>query len=658
MQYGRKLSFVKTPNYAKAIDVYLAFFSVLIFSIIFLNIPRHAAVDPDYYYTLAAFANHATPEITKKDELYLEEIAGTFWQQPPYIADVEGLNGRRFGIHFWLWSLICLPAFKILPLFHIHPFRAHEITLALYLILTLYYASRYLRINARKRFWFVFFASFNPILWYLWIMGAEGFLYCSLLLCVVLLQQKKYNVAVYVASVASLQNSAIAPLALGYFILSVAKSKKISVAQVLCNLLYIAPIIISPLFYMYYFGRPTLFSGLKLTDINFNMFMTQFFDLGQGLIIYLPFITLTYLIILFLHICKMWPFAATPNASRIKYFGYKLFSAQSAILFSPVILTLSTSIMYNWCCGHVGLMRYGAYLLPFLVYTYATLGGAHCHKIRTASNFISLLLLILWFGFNTQNFQFNWTHYKNGQNPVAYTALKYIPKFFFTWNHEMFIDRVLWDGASDAQRPLTINYPYFPVVYADPDYGPRKILSSKKALLDFTNNFDISVDLEKSINDQITMKSANEVFYLNLPSFKAMGDVQMRALASGDMRCEIELHGFPEKMTTLQQLDFHLKVINASSKTFWAIPGNIPKDRSLFLGYGIRPVNSEVFISHHTQDLRENIPPNASVFFHIWQLSAPSTPGEYHLIASMGQRDVGDFRINGSNYLVHKFIVE
>ena len=114
---------------------YLVLFFALYIFCIFFTTPKFASIDPDYHFAMISISNHGSPDVTSMDVLALRsllqdnlgaECANEIL--PPY-CHFQSPSGKYYGFHFWLWPLLCVPAFKFLPLLGISPFRAHEITL-------------------------------------------------------------------------------------------------------------------------------------------------------------------------------------------------------------------------------------------------------------------------------------------------------------------------------------------------------------------------------------------------------------------------------------------------------------------------------------------------------------------------------------------------
>jgi hypothetical protein len=183
-----------------------------------------------------------------------------------------------------------------------------------------------------------------------------------------MLATQRYNYALATACLAfgSLQFTSLMPVA-GCYALYAMIRERFTVTGIAKALLAFAPALIQPIFYLSTFGTWSLMgeviAKVDYSSINFRLLLTELFDLNQGLILFVPILLIVYIYKLFYLLYKVM---LERNIKSL------LMPSQNTneliILLTPIALSLCTSVMRGWNCGHIALMRYALHFIPFFVY--------------------------------------------------------------------------------------------------------------------------------------------------------------------------------------------------------------------------------------------------------------------------------------------------
>jgi hypothetical protein len=551
------------------------------------------------------------------------------------------INDRYYGHHFWLWSLLCTPAFKILRVAGLNPLRAHELTFFALFSLALFMAYRHVRLKDGNKTFFLVFVTITPMLWMTKIMGSEALLYSCMLIAVTFISNKRYDLAAIAISVASTQNAGYMPLAFWISMIYLINSK-ISASTIIKLLLCLSPLLISPLFYTSvagtwnpiakYLVSPSIF------NVNLWMFLLLLLDSTQGLIIYMPLLTLAYVIILFHHIFIILKNMLTRN------FG-SIFTVENITSTLPLAICLVISIMINWNCGRLAVNRYALPLIPFMAYSICSLKPKLLQKIFYGN----LVVVLLWFAFSSTGLV-NYT-WRGGKDVgpldfglISKIVLKHTPALYIAFSDESFIEPTLKRDFMPSPF-ISQNSDLLPVVYHDEEFGARKILANSKSIGELTEyfNFEKSETL-RAIQKQ--MRPDDKPFYVNLPAFRPAGMISLKNFTSDDLRHSVTIDNFPSQIALEQKFSFGLTVYNnTSDKTFPRVPLNLPQQNALGILWSVEKIdNAEEYdtISRFIP-LKNSIQPSTSDNYDV-EFDLPHIiPGKYRLIAGLSQHGSGDF---------------
>jgi hypothetical protein len=568
------------------------FISILIFITVKQNLVVHS-IDPDYHYTIVAFANHFSPDIRGEDRAEIEKYI-------PLIKDNYALAknqvGEYYGIHFWFWPLLCTPAFIILNCIRdgLGIAIAHQVTIIFYLALTLFAVCRYYRGDDLRRLLFTVLLSISPILFYISITnGSEAYVFCCLTLSILATQRYNYALATMCLAFGSLQFTSLMPIAGCYALYSMVK-ERFTASSIGKALLAFAPALLQPIFYLYTFGTWSLIGKIIIkidySTINFRLLLTELFDFNQGLILFVPLLLITYLYIL-LYLM----YSILKERSITTLFQQSKNAASLIILLTPIALALCTSIMRGWNCGHIALMRYALHFIPFFIYALLTI------RNRIKLIFISAITILIILSFYYNNFNgLYFMSYRNNKNfiqikhlnsylhPIYLRMMRYIPSAVPVFTYEMFVYNIEYVAIISSPDFWYPDYkiPYYPYVYYDVEYGIRTMLTTGKALESFLQACAFSdTSAQKYLRDRI--KDSDDIYYIDFPWFTKSGKVTLKPHPALDVVARsLKITGLegaifkPGTKVTLKAV-----VKNGTTMPILRVPSSMPEDNAYFLDF-------------------------------------------------------------------------
>jgi hypothetical protein len=326
-------------------------------------------------YTAASFAffQHGTPEIKKSDirkiieyhdkinvaylKSALEEIklVDDISESVPYS---RGKDGKFYSFHFWLYSLVNVPALAFVMLLHLPMTYSFFLTnlVLVWLATGAIIASRN---TLSQKLLLIVFYLFGTAFYYVQWQHPEVFTASLLLIALLLLEERRYLYSAFLAALCAQQNPPIGFLALIAFIFDFwihRKSlggKKVWLLFLLKWASVVPVLFLAPLFYFWKFGSPNLISSMGWSDgklISIRRILELFFDPNQGMVLAIPTAFLLIFILLLSAVLR-W------RENKIFLWRPVAFLAL-ALLFA--IPSTATVMMNSDCCIF---MRYASWIL-------------------------------------------------------------------------------------------------------------------------------------------------------------------------------------------------------------------------------------------------------------------------------------------------------
>jgi hypothetical protein len=313
--------------------------------------PRALGDAGEYMLMAESLYNHGSADLRDEDLRSLLDpestprIDGPLGQaQRSYIANG---NGQAYGIHFWAYPLLCLPAKALLRALHGNELKAFQLTNAALFLLTVVVLQR--RGGATGRLLAAFLLLSPAAAFVLW-PHPEVFS-CSLVaISLVFWREGRATAATFAAALASLQAAPLVVLA-ALFWWQARSSRALGVralAPTLGLLLAAWPFI----FYLLHYGLPTLLplvGAVDLAQASLGRVGEIFFDLNLGMLPYLA-LALFGALVAPLVLLAMRP-PVRPNL--------EFWAALGA-------MALLCSVAVNWNHGTAGPSRYAIWMLPLV----------------------------------------------------------------------------------------------------------------------------------------------------------------------------------------------------------------------------------------------------------------------------------------------------
>lgn len=569
-------------------------FAAAVLAGLFLSEPAVRFVDYDYHMSMAALARHGTPDFRPDDLAYLRERAPD--KKASGLVVYQNSRAVPYGVHFWFWSLLCVPAYWLLEAFGVGLEWANALTLTLCFLAVSLVAAGRLALSPNRRFVFLALVSFSPYLWYVTLFGgSEGYVYCCLILAVTAASNRRFALAALALSFASMQLSVFAVIAVVYarYSLLLGGWTRRNALAAGASLL---PALVSPVFYLFTFGKLSVIAGdfvRPLTAANLRMVMTMLFDPAQGLIVFMPLLVVALLYALGRALARVLAGARSGSAGRSPERW-----ADLIVYSTPFAFGIGASVMINWHSGHNGLMRYALHFIPFAALAVARLDFPRAPRLPGWILAVSAALIAGWV---TPSRSVPWMEYRTlslsrfqdymlpeadvirAHYSVPLMAImRHVPSLGHFWEDEMFVELVERNWFMRRSVKVPVGARYLPVVYYDRRYGIRKMFTDARALKEFADGFDFE---DRDSRDRLLSYAGDDKdrhFYVNFPAFRKSGAVALRDFGSFD-----EIHG---AMKISQWFDFasgalivDVELPNPTGRPLLRVPQTMPKDNAVVL---------------------------------------------------------------------------
>lgn len=348
-------------NAATRRGIFIALFFVLLTTLKINATPLQLAGDWSEYLRMThSLSQHGTPDWRASDDQTLRPILirngvspsdTDFVLRESYLGYFPTRSGSRYAWHFWFYSLLAVPFYRLLLFTSGNPFPAFQLLNVLLFFGGCYGAAKILGgINARSVA-LIGLAAIGPILLLTKWIHSETFLWCVTLWLTAFFLQRRYMLAALCAAVGSWQNAPLLLVALcclGAAFYRAHREKEN--LPWLFGLLIIGIAAVPMLFYRALFGTPSLISLQGYAGPRFaswSRIWSLLFDLNQGLILFAPGLLLLF-------------FAAI-------FFAVRRRDRQSlGLIFLFLVLAWGVSWARDWIAAMAGVQRYAVWMMPIL----------------------------------------------------------------------------------------------------------------------------------------------------------------------------------------------------------------------------------------------------------------------------------------------------
>ena len=431
--------------------------------------------DSDYLVTLVSLYRHASPDLRPGDMALLKELAvrENLPEQYPYeMGYFEANRGSRYAYHFFLYSLINLPAFALTRMLGGTGLFCFQITNAVMFIAA----------NAILWFWsdpspwrrvgFAGLASLGPAVLYIEWNGPELMCWSLVSIAMALCAYRRYAAASFCIGLAATQNPPL--MFLGGFVVLMAWSQG-SRKQAFVSAVALSPIFVPPLYFLALFGTPNLIAkaGLSSTEyLSASRMASMLFDLNQGLLPHVPGLVLLWLGVAAISLAR--------RSSALE---------TAAMVITTLVVMAACCTTSNWNSACRLLMRYNIWILPWMAWTVIRLipdtsAARRCVYAALALNtalFLTFTAVII-----ARPKAFPYTRHL----PQAAVVFRYFPSLYNP-EFEIFAERTLHTDGEYAGKGT--------VVFAAGDGTVTKTLVDPEDLHDVARQYEVSEDYAETL---------------------------------------------------------------------------------------------------------------------------------------------------------------
>lgn len=323
----------------------------------------------EYFGITESILNHGSIELTQQDEQNLSKILHpAYFKDPQYY--IAGKDGKRYPVHFPLYSFLAVPVRVILISFQLDELKTLAITNLVILAITSFIILRKFLGSPFQKIVFLSTFYLSPIISFVTWPGPDLFYVCMLLLTVFYFYKKQYFQTVIFSILASWHSQPLIIIALAalanYFISEVLHKKDdkyylaLSLRTVIVSGLLLFLIFIPYLLNLTLFGLLTpwtiiangwtTLNGFGIQNMSLQKFFEQFFDLNMGLFWYAPLIFI---------------------AGCFYFFKSVIKDKKELLVLLTFIVTAffyQTNPAWHYGTAGYGPTRHVLFILPFLIY--------------------------------------------------------------------------------------------------------------------------------------------------------------------------------------------------------------------------------------------------------------------------------------------------
>ena len=315
-----------------------------------------------------SFTNHGTPELRVSDiegyVNYLDKHGFEVFKEDGYTSNIgkspnelslsgyyPSEDGDFYSYHFWVYSLINVPARIILEHLKADIRITFLSTNLLFFILGIWLISRLKELSISKRIVFSGLLIFQPALWYIDWSHPEAWSGVLCFIGVLYYFTKRKYFALFAISIAATHFQPLFIPAL-MILIDIIRERGFRLPVLFKIFICSFWVILPPIFYLIHYSTPNLIADIGFIDtkyIGLKRLSSFFFDLNQGAILGIP-LPLLLLIVFLVH-----------DLIRKRY--YREYNCLIAVL----LMSLFFMQMGNWNHGHAVVNRYVVWNAAILI---------------------------------------------------------------------------------------------------------------------------------------------------------------------------------------------------------------------------------------------------------------------------------------------------
>ena len=616
----------------------IIFSILLIFLMTFVISPNVYGDGREYMLMTESFQNHSSPNLTEYDihtasENYNFEFSLPIDNGKYQDGYFENKSGKYYSYHFWMYSLLVVPIKVILKTLNIDQLRCFQIFNSIIFLISIWYTYLKLKTSEINKMLIISLLIFNPIIYYLVWTHTEVFSFSFVCISLTAYVNRKYEKAIFMLSIAAMQNQPIIFLGglyfIDYFINKYLSDRKIHVREYFiegikkgcCFIPFFIPII----FYYMNYGTISLIASNGYVKSNgiLKKIHSLFFDINQGMFLFIPIIVIAYLFLIAKGVLEK-------NKNSILN------------IITIILIMIICSLQVNWNPGEAGIMRYNTWIIPIMIY-FIIINKDVLLNIKYRDVFNKILFISSIFTFivivNTGIFKYKYSYIEF--NPLSKVILNNYPSMYNP-QEEIFAERAL--GRED----YTEND--FPIIYTDNNGNVKKVLMNNNSIDKLIGMLECDSDL---ILEKVKKyKNSNKPYYINFTrdEVKAKDNIIIKP-----ENCKFEISSI-DKITTLgknNEYKIGIKVSNLGNQV-WRNKFDC-KDKPIGISYHWLDENDNIVIWDGNRSyLEENFLPNENRIIDL-NVITPNKSGKYKLMLDIVQENV--FWFSEVNYNAEKIYV-
>lgn len=415
------------------VNLFYWLFAALVIATAVFSQPAMHGDGREYALVAQAWFDHGSPDLRPADIQHV-----TTDDRPPILiltnptsGFFRSLDGKLYCWHFFFYPLVTTPFKLLYHLSHGAELAAFQATNAIFYFLTIGIILRQTQYSDSQRYLFAGLVAINPVYWYIAWPHPEVMCWSFVTFALIALDRKQYALGSLCASVAALQNPPIVALAGAIALLSLhEKSWRVTSTSFAA----VSVSLIPSMAYLWKFGVPSLIisqHAATIHAISIARMLSLIFDLNDGLITYLPVVTVGCAIAIGAAISKR-----DVNSCAI-----------STALF---LMLLGCEMLTNWNHGCAGLNRYLTWCLPICVWLIVRRipESPSWRSLAVAALIVQGIIVVLQPSDERTSYYFT---------PEAKLAFELCPRAYSP-DPRIFADRTLHQDIPDVPGALPLGY--------------------------------------------------------------------------------------------------------------------------------------------------------------------------------------------------------
>jgi hypothetical protein len=327
--------------------------------------PRPLGDAPEYMLLTQSLHSHRSAELRAED---LDTVTRQFLDLgvlfPPggkLIGYYEAEDGRRYGYHFWAYSLLCLPAKMALRAAGGCELKALQLTNAILMALALGAVALLSSMSETQKLLWNALSFLSPAAWFILWPHPEVFSFALVTVALLAAERGWGRTALACASIGALQNPQIMLLTAYFWMVFVVRARarvggavvlhvSARVRDALTHALAAVPFLAHPAFFYAHFGTFSVVAreATSLTKVSVSRALGLLFDLNVGLLPYIPLAVVAYLGFVLWHVLG------------------RRFDRQVQLFLVFVAMLLVNTLQWNYNHGTSGPSRYVIWMMPLV----------------------------------------------------------------------------------------------------------------------------------------------------------------------------------------------------------------------------------------------------------------------------------------------------